>query len=116
MPKNPDLNIARVVYDSYPHSDLLPIDPGQDCCSLESLRQRVRDDDVGDSLFRFLVVEIIEGGEGTLSGAVRVVLRARDDVEAVLRGLLQAGELGLRSINQSPHNGSTHRRPQGVET
>ena len=89
MPKNTGVNIARVVYDSYPHSDLLPIDPDQDCRSLRALMSRMRDDNIGDSLFRFLVVEIIEGGEGTLSGAIRVVSRARDDVEAVLEALIR---------------------------
>ena len=90
MRKNHGLNIARVVYDSYPHSDLLPVDPDQDCLSLRSLMNRVCDDDIGDGLFRFLVVEIVEGGEGTLSGAIRVVSRARDDVEAVLEALIRA--------------------------
>ena len=90
MPKNYGLNIARIVYDSYPHSDLLPIDPDQDCRNLRALMNRVLDDDIGDSLFRFLVVEIVEGGEGTLSGAIRVVSRARDDVEAVLEALIRA--------------------------
>ncbi len=94
MPKNPGLNIARIVYDSYPHSDLLPIDPDRDCLNLRTLMQRVRDDDIGDSLFRFLVIEIIEGGEGTLSGAIRVVRQACDDVEAVLQALVQAKEHG----------------------
>ena len=90
MPKTNGPNIARIVYDSYPHSDLLPIDPATDCHDLAALMHRVWGDDIGDSLFRFLVVEIVEGGEGTLSGAIRVVRRARDDVQAVLQGLIQA--------------------------
>jgi len=90
MPRNDRQNIARIVYDSYPHSDLLPIDPDQDCRNLRALMHRVQDDDVGDGLLRFLVVEIVEGGEGTLSGAVRVVRQARDDVEAVLQALVRA--------------------------
>ena len=51
---------------------------------------RVCDDDIGDSLFRFLVTEIVEGGESTLSGAIRVIKQARDDVEAVLQALSDA--------------------------
>ena len=31
MPKSNGPNIAGIVYDSYPHSDLLPIDPATDC-------------------------------------------------------------------------------------
>jgi len=83
-------NLARIVYDAYPHSDLLPIDPDADCRDLRTLKHRVWDDDIGDSLFRFLVIEIVEGGESTLSGAIRVVKRARDDVEAVLQALINA--------------------------
>jgi hypothetical protein len=83
-------NLARIVYDAYPHSDLLPIDPEADCRDLRTLMHRVWDDDVGDSLFRFLVIEVVEGGESTLGGAIRVVRRARDDVEVVLQALIQA--------------------------
>ena len=83
-------NLARIVYEAYPHSDLLPIDPENDCRSLRTLMHRAWDDDIGDSLFRFLVIEIVEGGEGKLSGAIRVVKQARDDVDAVLQALVDA--------------------------
>ena len=83
-------NLARTVYDAYPHSDLLPLDPDVDCRDLRTLMDRLRGGGVGDGLFQFLVAEIVEGGEGTPEGAIRVVRRARDDVEAVLAGLLRA--------------------------
>jgi len=92
---NKETNIARIIYDAYPHADLLPIDPGQDCRSLQSLLSKVTAENIGDSLFRFIVVEIVEGGEGTLDGAIRVLERAREDVEAVLQALLTA------SVNQN---------------
>lgn len=81
------INIARIIYDAYPHADLLVIDPDQDCRSLQSLLSKVTAENIGDSLFRFIVVEIIEGGESTLNGAIRVLERARTDVEAVLQAL-----------------------------
>jgi hypothetical protein len=84
------INIARVIYGAYPHSDLLPIDTEQDCCNLKKLLTKVTDDNIGDSLFRFIVVEIVEGGEGTLDGAIRVMERAREDVEAILQALQAA--------------------------
>jgi hypothetical protein len=83
-------NLARIVYDAYPNSDLLPLDPDADCRDLRTLMHRVWGDGIGDGLFRFLVIEMVEGGEGTLSGAIRVVTRARDDVEAVLQALILA--------------------------
>lgn len=89
MDKTP-INIARILYEAYPHSDLLPIDPGWDCCDLTALLERVTTHDIGDGLFRFMVVEIVEGGESTLSGAIRVIERAKDDVEAVLQALRDA--------------------------
>ena len=85
---NEEINIARVVYDAYPHSDLLPIDPEQDCSSLQNLLEKVTAENIGDGLFRFLVVEIVEGGESGLDGAIRVLERARGDVDAVLQALL----------------------------
>ncbi|MFC1783812.1 hypothetical protein ACFL02_09555 [Planctomycetota bacterium] len=87
MTKNKEPNIARIVYDAYPHADLLPIDPEKDCGSLQSLLAKVNTEDIGDSLFRFLIVEIVEGGESTLDGAIRVLKQARNDVDAVLQAL-----------------------------
>jgi len=93
------INIARIVYDAYPHSDLLPIDPEQDCRNLQTLLAKVTDENIGDGLFKFIVVEIVEGGEGTLSGAVRVLEQARADVEAALQALQEAGT-GQRFLNE----------------
>ena len=91
MPKTKGpVNIARIVYDAYPHSDLLPIDAERDCRSLKSLLARVTGENIGDGLFSFMVVEIVEGGEGTLNGAIRVMEQAKADVEAVLQALRDA--------------------------
>ena len=90
-----EINIARIIYDAYPHADLLPIDPDQDCRNLQTLLSKVTGENIGDGLFRFMVIEIIEGGESTLDGTIRVMKRAREDVEAVLQSLHAA------SINQN---------------
>ncbi len=80
-----NMNLARLLYQAYPHSDLLPLDPKIDCRDWNTLFQKVTTGEIGDSLFRFLVVEIVEGGEGTRKGAMRVLLQARQDIETVLR-------------------------------
>jgi hypothetical protein len=91
MPKSKErINIARIVYDAYPHADLLPIDVERDCRSLQDLLARVTAENIGDGLFTFMVVEIIEGGESTLNGAIWVLEQARADVEAVLEALRDA--------------------------
>jgi len=91
MPKKKEqINIARIVYDAYPHSDLLPIDAERDCRSLQTLLARATGENIGDSLFSFMVVEIAEGGEGTIDGAIRVLEQARADVDAVLQALRDA--------------------------
>ena len=81
------INIARIIYDAYPHADLLPIDAERDCRNLQSLLAKVTGENIGDGLFRFIVVEIVEGGESTLNGAIRVLEQAKADVEAVLWAL-----------------------------
>jgi hypothetical protein len=81
------INIARIIYDAYPHADLLPIDAERDCRSLQSLLAKVTSENIGDGLFTFIVVEIVEGGEGTLNGAIRVLEQAKADVETVLEAL-----------------------------
>ena len=85
-----EINIARIVYDAYPHSDLLPIDVEQDCRSLQTLLAKVTSENIGDGLFKFMVIEIIEGGESSLNGAIRVLEQAEADVEAVLQALRAA--------------------------
>ncbi len=90
-----EINIARIIYDAYPHADLLGIDPDQDCRNLQTLLAKVTGENIGDGLFKFMVVEIIEGGEGTLDGATRVIEQAREDVEAILQALRTA------SVNQN---------------
>ncbi len=85
------INIAKIVYDAYPHSDLLPIDAEQDCRTLQTLLSKVTSENIGDSLFKFMVVEIIEGGDSTLDGANRALERAKADIEAVLQALRAAG-------------------------
>jgi len=91
MPKTKEkINIARLIYDAYPHSDLLPIDPDHDCRDLQTLLAKVNSENIGDSLFKFMVIEIVEGGESTLDGATRVLERAREDVEAVLQAIRKA--------------------------
>jgi hypothetical protein len=81
------INIARLIYNAYPHADLLPIDPEKDCRDLQVLLAKVTSENIGDSLFRFIVVEIVEGSESTLTGAVRVLGQAKVDIEAVLKAL-----------------------------
>ena len=90
MARSKKLNLARIVYQAYPDRDLLPINPKQDCRNLKSLHRRATRGDLGDTLLQFLALEIVEGGGGTLDGAVRVVARARDDVDKVLAALLRA--------------------------
>jgi len=95
MTKNKrEINIARVIYDAYPSADLLPVDPDQDCRSLQALLSKVTSENIGDNLFKFMVVEIVEGGESTLDGAIRVLERTRIDAETVLQALQAA------SVNQ----------------
>lgn len=78
-------NLAKLLYQAYPHHDLLPMDPKIDCRDWNTLWKKVTTGEIGDSLFRFLVVEIVEGGEGTRKGAMRILLQARQDLETVLQ-------------------------------
>ena len=110
MCKAQKINVARLVYDAYPHSDLLPLDPETDCRDLRALIEKVRGTDIGDTLFQFLVLEIAEGGEGTLDGAIRVIERARDDVDAVLQALIRA-----QDGRAEEHRGRRNRGPRPTD-
>ena len=84
------INIAQILYAAYPSADLLPIDPDRDCRDLPTLLTKVTGENIGDGLFTFMVIEIVEGGESTLSGAIQVMERALQDVETVLDALRAA--------------------------
>lgn len=103
MCKAQEVNIARILYDAYPDSDLLPINPERDCRSLDDLLERVTTQDIGDTLFKFLVLEIVEGGESTVEGAIRVLKRARKDIDAVLQALFRARAEHLEESPKAAH-------------
>jgi len=85
---SPDkIHLARLIYEAYPDADLLPLDPVRDCLSLAVLAAKVQRSHIGDGLFTLLVIEIQEGGEGTLDGAIRVMQQIKKDVESVLQVL-----------------------------
>ena len=110
MCKAQEVNIARIVYDAYPDNDLLPLDPDRDCPDLRVLVERVRNANIGDTLFQFLVLEIVEGGEGKIDGAIHVIERARDDVDAVLQALIHA-----QDGRAEEHRGRRNRGPRPTD-
>ncbi len=105
MPGTTEPNIARVLYDAYPHSDLLPLDPEQDCRDLGTLLQKVQTTNIGDTLFKFLVIEMVEGGEGKIDGAIRVIEKARDDLDVVLQAFYCARAAHLKESPKAAHRG-----------
>jgi hypothetical protein len=93
MPETQELNLARLIYDVYPGSDLLPLDPEQDLASLEQLYQRCLDGQLGDTLFRFIVIEIceaaMENGVLDFERAVEAMETAKDQIQAVSDALFE---------------------------
>ncbi|OHB50601.1 MAG: hypothetical protein A2Y10_10375 [Planctomycetes bacterium GWF2_41_51] len=85
-----EINIGRIIYDAYPHSDLLPIDTDKDCRNIQALLSKVTNEDIGDGLFKFIVAEIVDGGESKITGAILVLEQAKRDIDAVLLALQEA--------------------------
>lgn len=81
------MNLAQILYDAYPHSDLLPIDPSVDLTDIKTLTQKVASTNIGDGLFAFVVIELDESG-GHLDEAIRLLQRASHDVDAVLQAVM----------------------------
>lgn len=87
------MNIAKLIYENYPNSDLLDIDPEKDCVDLETLYRKVTTNDActfGDSLFKFIVVEVYEGACGSTNDAIRVLNNGLDDIQSVINALEKA--------------------------
>ena len=81
------MNLAQILYDAYPHSDLLPIYPQSDLKDLKTLHHKVASTNIGDGLFAFLVIELDEGN-GNLDEAIRLLRQAREDVDVVLQAVI----------------------------
>lgn len=84
-----DADLAKVIYEAYPGSDLLPIDPDKDCLSMRALYDAVNVKNFGDGLFKFVVVELYETSLGEDGCAIdieetkRVLDVALRDIESV---------------------------------
>jgi len=88
------MNLAKVIFKSYPDSDLLPI--SEDVLSdIKSLYKHVLSAspaELGDGLFRFVVIEALEAGECTdghisIHCVLSALRRAITDIESVVEGI-----------------------------
>ena len=81
------MNLAQILYDAYPHSDLLPIDPQSDLQDLKTFHRKVTSTNIGDGLFAFLVIELGEG-DGNLDEVIRLLRQAHHDIDVVLQAVI----------------------------
>ena len=85
------MNLAQIVYNAYPGSDLLPIDPNEHLASLDMLRKYVTSSEYsGDTLFRFIVNELwetIDPVRPSLRDGLRALERAQSDLRAVINAV-----------------------------
>ena len=83
--------VVGLIYDSYPDTDLLNIDPPTESTTLYDLEQQAKD--CGDTLFLWIVREIREGcgngkhGTYTSQEIERVLQRGVSDLRKVIDGL-----------------------------
>lgn len=78
---------AKLVYDAYPDSDLLAIEPPLPDEGCASYVQRIGRD-FGDSLFYFILAELSEDHLDGIDGAERLS-RALDDLDSVRAALMR---------------------------
>lgn len=81
--------VAETLYDAYPNSDLLPIDPPRPGETIGDFA--VRAEHAGDTLFLFLCREACDGDEVDAAEYLNRLERAIGDIEAV-RDAFQAAE------------------------
>jgi len=89
------VNLAKVIYHSYPNHAELPIDPDKDCKDLNTLYNVVKGmppAELGDGLFRFIVIEAKEASEqddGSFDPqrVMAVLGNAMTDIEFVINGI-----------------------------
>lgn len=95
--KNFSVGLAKAIYDAYPHSDLLPIDPPTAKTTMEYFVDEC--ECCGDTLFEFIVGELLEGGTGedgkmNVEACLRVTKNAIKDLEAIHTRLLELARKG----------------------
>lgn len=73
--------VAEILYESYPDSDLLPIDPPRFGETISDFS--VRAEQAGDTLFLFLCREANDDGEITTPEYLNRLERAIGDIESV---------------------------------
>ena len=95
--------LARVVYDAYPNSDLLPINRPRKNETVVQWIARCPEiaESIGDGLFSFLLREIWEGAEGELEESIRVIERAARDVHSVYEALLDHQQMLMCQMDQA---------------
>jgi len=89
------MNIARTIYDNYPGaSEMIPEEALTDLETLYNWAVQP-DNNFGDSLLRFIIIEAKEGGE-TTDGKIDpervgiVLTRGLEDLDAVIEAIAQA--------------------------
>jgi hypothetical protein len=86
--------LARLIYDNYPGSDLFAIDPDECCKDMDTLRDVANSGQLGDGLFRFIVEEIYEtsviGDEIDTDQGISALMAAHEDIECVLNAIVEA--------------------------
>jgi hypothetical protein len=80
------MNIAKTIYESYPDSDLLEIDPETDLEDLDTLYAKIGPG-FGDALFEHIVSEAKEGAEGDVDLTIHLLERSVRDLQSVIAGL-----------------------------
>ena len=75
--------IARIICTNFPDNDLLAIDTDEASKSLDALKAVV--DDAGDSLFKFVVLEV--AGADDVDEAIARMERGVNDLQAIIGGL-----------------------------
>ena len=85
-----EIGAARIIYDNYPSSDLLPMCPNVDLQSMQGFYDYCLTGDLGDTHFQWIVSEICEVTEG---------LETKEEVFAEIERVLYVGVTDIESVN-----------------
>ena len=80
--------VPKAIYDSYPGSDLLAVDPPNNDETFHDYINRVGKQSIrecGDTLFAFIIFELADADD--LESAVHMLDRALDDILTVRRAI-----------------------------
>jgi len=92
MKKTTDINIAKILYDSYPGSKFLFVQDPSEHNDIKTFKNEVNNHNIGDGLFKFIVVETFEVMDDKTKPTAKDVIEASIAIDRAIDQLQEVSQ------------------------